>query len=273
MINARKEGSYQNSAPTCKYCSTTGHTLANCPTMKQDYKACQDKPIEMRTYKENFAVQYIDRKNSKKRLTKATGGKKCGYCREVGHSRRACPQMEKDKALIVKGNKVWRRLWADRAKQYGLTPASLIKVEDKRYDYSQGGYITKEFLCTVGSELPENLNVFALGEDSKKQEVVLPLLGYEPSYGTHNVKAMRLIKCLDEELSRHLFSYSYDYSNIEAITTIAPSSYEFPQGWFDESPIEDIDYALKKWTQEQMKGFLTKVENLIENYGADYGIS
>ena len=77
------------------------------------------------------------------------------------------------------GNKVWRRVWRDKAKEYGLTPASLIKVSDRRYDYSQGGYVTTDFLCTVGAELPENLNVFALGEDNKKQEIKIPLLGYK----------------------------------------------------------------------------------------------
>ena len=273
MINARKESTYQNSAPTCKFCNTQGHTLANCPDMKTMYTESKDKSIHERTYKENYAIQYIDRKNSKKRLTKSTGGKKCGYCREKGHSRRNCPTMIADKELIIKGNKVWRRLWSEKAKQYGLTPASLINVKDRRYDYAQGGYIFKEFLCTVGAELPENLNIFALGEESKKQEIYIPLLGYNPEYGNNAIKARMLVNCYNETLSKDMFAYSYSWGSLTGAKVLSRSSYEFPKPWLDESPIEDIDYALKKWSREQMNVFLTKVTNLIDTYGGKYGIS
>jgi hypothetical protein len=240
--------------------------------MKTMYSESKDLPLEDRTYKQNYAIQYIDRKNSKKKVTKASGGKKCGYCRGQGHSRRNCPTMTSDKELIIKGNKVWRRLWRSKAKEYGLTPASLVKVTDRRYDYRQGGYINNEFLCTVGAELPENLNVFALGEDTKQQEVYVPLLGYKPEYGDGRVKARTIIHSLNESLSSSLFAYSYGYGSIESTTVLATSSYEFPQGWLDESPTEDINYALKKWNREQMQIFLNRVTDLITSYGDDYGI-
>ena len=54
---------------------------------------------------------------------------------------------------------------------------------------------------------------------------------------------------------------------------MAKSSYTFPDEWFSEPPTEDIDYALKKWTQEQMSNFLAKCKDLVDNYGGYYGIS
>ena len=53
---------------------------------------------------------------------------------------------------------------------------------------------------------------------------------------------------------------------------VAQSSYTFPEEWFEQAPTEDIDYALKKWSKEQMSDFLKKCEKLIENYGGQYGI-
>ncbi len=275
-INARKENNrYGRSAPTCKFCGTQGHTMTKCPDMLVMYEEVKDKTIEERDFKGNFAVQYIEKRRGISKTGKSIPKKpkKCGYCRETGHNRRDCPQMVKDKEFIMKANRLWRKIWSDKATKYGLTPASLIKVTDRRYDYNQGGYVTKEFLCTVGAELPENLTVFALGEDSKKQEINIPLLGYKPEYGNHNVSARVLVNAVNESLGRALFSYSYSWGNIESVQLIARSSYEFTDEWLDDCPMEDINYALKKWTKEQMSDFLKQCKNLVEDYGGDYGIA
>lgn len=274
-INARKQSNYGRSAPTCKFCGTQGHTLVKCPDMIALYEQVKDKPIHERDFKGNYAVQYIEkRKGISKTGTKiAKKPKKCGYCRETGHNRRDCPQMVKDKKFIIKANRVWRHLWSEIAIKYGLTPASLIKVTDRGYNYKAGSYVTKEHLCTVGAELPENLNVFALGEDSKRQEVFIPLLGYKPEYGDNKINARILIKTKSDALASALFSYSYYWGNVEAIEVIAQSSYTFPDEWFEQAPTEDINYALKKWSKEQMSDFLGLCKKLVENYGGDYGIS
>ena len=275
-INARKQNNgYGRSAPTCKFCGTQGHTMTKCPDMLAMYEKVKDKTIEERDFKGNFAVQYIEKRKGvsvtgRKPVKKA---KKCGYCRETGHTRKACPQMAKDKEFIIKANKVWRKLWSETATKYGLTPASLIKVQDRTYNYSQGGYETKTHLCTVGAELPENLNVFALGEDNKQQEIKIPLLGYKPEYGGNNINARTLIKAKSDSMASSLFSYSYSYGNISGLEIVAQSSYTFSDEWFDQSPTEDIDYALKKWTKEQMSDFLAKCKTIVDNYGGDYGIS
>ena len=248
--------------------------MTKCPDMLAMYEEVKDKTIEERDFKGNFAVQYIEKRKGvsitgRKTVKKA---KKCGYCRETGHTRRDCPQMTKDKEFIIKANKVWRKLWSETATQYGLTPASLIKVGDRSYNYTHGGYITKTQLCTVGAELPENLNVFALGEENKQQEILLPLIGYKPEYGNNNINARVLIKAKSDNMASALFAYSYSWGNIESVEVIAKSSYQFTDEWFDEAPTEDIDYALKKWTQEQMSNFLKKCEKLVENFGGQYGI-
>ena len=273
-INARKQSNYGRTAPTCKFCGTQGHTLTKCPDMIALYEEVKDKPIEERDFKGNYAVQYIEKRKGisitgRKTVKKA---KKCGYCRATGHNRRDCPQMVKDKEFIIKANKVWRKLWSETATKYGLTPASLLKVHTRSYNYSQGGYENTAQLCTVGAELPENLNVFALGEDNKQQEVHIPLLGYKPEYGNNNISARILIKTKSDSLASNLFAYSYYWGNIENMEVVAQSSYTFPEEWFEQAPTEDIDYALKKWSKEQMSDFLKKCEKLIENYGGQYGI-
>ena len=274
-INARKQNSYGRSAPTCKFCGTTGHTMTKCPDMIAMYEEVKDKTIEERDFKGNFAVQYIQKRKGisatgRKTVKKA---KKCGYCRQTGHNRKDCPQMTKDREFIIKANKVWRKLWSETATKYGLTPASLIKVYDRSYNYSQGGYVNKSHLCTVGAELPENLNVFALGEENKQQEINIPLLGYKPEYGGNNINARVLVKAKSDSMASILFAYSYSWGNIEDVEVVAQSSYQFTDEWFEQAPTEDIDYALKKWTQEQMSDFLKKCERLVDTYGGDYGIS
>ena len=274
-INARKQSNYGRSAPTCKFCGTQGHTMTKCPDMLTMYEEVKDKSIEERDFKGNIAVQYIEKRKGISATGKPTSKKpkKCGYCRQTGHNRKACPQMAKDKEFIIKANRVWRNLWSETATKYGLTPASLIKVTDRSYNYSQGGYEHKTHLCTVGAELPENLNVFALGEDNKQQEIKIPLLGYKPEYGNNNINARLLVKSVSDNMASSLFAYSYSWGNIENVEVVAQSSYTFSDEWFEQAPTEDIDYALKKWTKEQMSDFLKKCEKLVDTYGGDYGIS
>jgi len=239
------------------------------------YEEVKDKPIEERDFKGNYAVQYIEkRRGITKTGTKAAKKpKKCGYCRNTGHNRRDCPQMVEDKKLIIKANRIWRRVWSEKATKYGLTPASLIKISERSYDYRSGSYIPKTHLCTVGAELPENLNVFALGEESKQQEVLIPLLGYKPEYGSNNINARILLKTISENLASEMFSYSYYWGNITNLEVVAQSSYAFSDEWYEQAPTEDIDYALKKWSKEQMSDFLGKCKKLIKTYGGQYGIS
>ena len=115
--------------------------------------------------------------------------------------------------------------------------------------------------------------MFALGEDNKQQEIYIPLLGYKPEYGNNNINARTLVKANSESMASNLFSYSYSWGNVDNIDVVAKSSYTFSDEWFDESPTEDIDYALKKWTKEQMSDFLGKCKKLVDNYGGQYGIA
>ena len=273
-INARKESNYGRSAPTCKFCGTLGHTMAKCPDMIALYEQVKDESIQERDFKGNYAVQYIEKRRgiSKTGSKVARKPKKCGYCRETGHNRKACPQMVKDREFIIKANKVWRKKWSEVATMYGLTPASLIKVHTRNYNYQKGSYQNTAHLCTVGAELPENLNVFALGEESKQQEINIPLLGYQPEYGSNKINARVLIKSKSDALASSLFSYSYNWGNIEDTEIVAQSSYVFSEEWFEKAPTEDIDYALKKWSKEQMSDFLKKCEKLVKLHGGDYGI-
>jgi hypothetical protein len=271
-INARTTQSYERSKPTCKFCDTTGHTMASCPTMQEIYESTKTLSIDKRSYKENYAAQYLENRASKKKPSNRAP-KKCGYCRETGHSRRSCPTMVKDRELIAKGNKVWRRMWAENSKNFGLTPASLLKLKNRTYSYKHGGYIGNQHLCAVGAELPENLTVFAIGEDSLRQEVSIPIVEFES--GTDRpVSARRLLNCFNEELAREMFSYSYSHSsgNVTDIEIVVKSNYEYSDSWFDKSPDEDTDFALKKWSKQSMNNFLTKVRNLIYNHGGKYGI-
>ena len=98
------------------------------------------------------------------------------------------------------------------------------------------------------------------------------MLGYNPEYGNNSISARTLITACNNELTSSLFAYSYSWGNLEKVEIVAKSSYEFKDEWFDDSPMEDINYALKKWNKEQMTKFITKCENLIETFGGDYGI-
>lgn len=270
MINGRENKS-SNDAPTCSFCNQYGHSMAVCPEMKQLYEEQKDLHIHDRGYKANFAVQYFERKNNKKKKATKTG-KRCGYCRELGHNRGACDVMKADKELLIKGNKVWRRLYADHASKYGLTPASVLKVITREYDYSKGGYQDISTICTVGAELPDNLTVFALGDEGRQQVVRVPLIGHQQRRGDGKVRVKLLLEMQNSPLADDLFLSHYGWTGIHNLEVVVGSTYQFPDGWVDQTPDEDIKYAFKKWNRAQMEFLLKKVKRLVDNYGGDYGI-
>ena len=93
-----ENGNYQRTV-RCGHCYEVGHNKSSCPKRKQDLKdniARYTKELAEDNFSESWYKENTERylANSKQQLEKMTQkGKKrsCGYCHEVGHTRRTCP--------------------------------------------------------------------------------------------------------------------------------------------------------------------------------------
>lgn len=242
-INQRKSTNHRSES-TCTYCGTTGHTIASCPTIESDASIGRKLSFKDRTFKQNYAIQYLDRKAKNGKKRKITT-RKCGYCKGTGCSRRNCARLKEDRAELVRLNRLWREVYAIESKKRGFAPASLIKYTEQEYRWQANNYETLENLYLIGAELPNNLSVFALSSEyNMRQDIHIPAVGRERPLTT---QAFFNGSCD----STALFAQRYWYHDKVRVEVIKESSYDFPDEWLSGES-DDIDFILKKWDREKV---------------------
>ena len=153
---------------------------------------------------------------------------------------------EGDRELLIKANKIWRKLYAHYSIECGFAPASLIRHNEKgAYNYSQSRYEMLEVMYLIGSELPSNLSVFALSSDySSRQDVGIPAVGRE-----RKLQLQGFLK--DADVKTALCGERYWY-NTPSPLIITKSTYRYSEEWIN-GECEDIDFVLKKWNKERVE--------------------
>ena len=243
-INIRNEKtSRYRSTASCTYCGGS-HTITSCSQILEDAENGKKKRFSQRTFKENYAMQWVEKK-AKTKKKRAKSKRKCGYCKGEGHSRRDCKVMESDRKFLINANRVWRELYAGNSKTYGFAPASLVRYTQSNYNYNTGRYDDTSQIMLVGSELPSNLSVFVLAREyNMRQDISIPLVGLQ---GTVSLRDFVKGSPVQSKLTGN--SYSWGDRCIEVIK---PSDYTFSDEWIN-GECEDIDFVLKKWTRERLE--------------------
>ena len=256
-INIRNNKS-RRSKSSCTYCAGD-HTITGCQKVRTDAKTGATKPFSERTFREHYAMQYIELKKSRK-TSKGTSNKKCGYCKGTGHSRKSCSAMQEDEKYLIKANRAWRRVYAKESIEYGFAPASLIRYKERgAYVYGKG-YQHSEEMYIVGSELPTNLSVFAIaGDYNLKQDIYIPAVGRkDPLCITDFIYRQPCTKALAGQ--------GYHWGSVDAVQVMSPSSFHFSEEWIN-GDCDDIVFALKKWNRERIRrDLLDIIEAHLEPY-------
>ena len=245
-INIRTQNNNYRSSATCTYCNGN-HTITGCQEILDDAETGKKKRFANRTFKEHYAMQWVEKKaKNKKKRSKAQ--RKCGYCKGEGHTRRDCKVMEKDREFLVQANRVWRQLYANNSGKFGYAPASLVKYNDSQYNYTTGQYETTTQMLLVGSELPSNLTVFVLSSQyNMRQEINIPLVGLQRPLSLREfVKGSAIMS--------KLTGNSYSWGD-KAIEVIKPSEYIFTDEWIN-AECDDIDFVLKKWDRQKLDDYV-----------------
>ena len=241
-INIRTDKNNYRSSATCTYCGGD-HTITGCQEILDDAETGKKKRFSQRTFKEHYAMQWVEKK-AKNKKKRAKSKRKCGYCKGEGHTRRDCKVMQKDREFLVHANRVWRKLYADNSRNFGYAPASLVKYNDSQYNYNTGQYETTSQMLLVGSELPSNLTVFVLSNEyNMRQEISIPLVGLQKP-----VTLRDFVK--GSPLQSKLTGNSYSWGD-KAIEVIKPSEYVFTDEWIN-AECDDINFVLKKWDRQRL---------------------
>jgi hypothetical protein len=241
-INIRNDKNNHRSSATCTYCGGD-HTITGCQEILSDAETAKRKKFANRTFKEHYAMQWVEKK-AKTKKKRAKSKRKCGYCGGEGHTRRDCKVMQEDRKFLVQANRTWRKLYADNSKKFGYAPACLVKYNNSQYNYNTGRYENTSQIALVGSELPSNLTVFVLSKEyNMRQEINIPLVGLQ-----NPVTLREFVK--GSPVQGKLTGNSYVWGD-KSIEVINSSEYVFTDEWIN-ADCDDINFVLKKWNRDRL---------------------
>ena len=178
MYERRNDKSYRTT-PKCGYCREEGHNQYQCTKVAEDWAYWENHqvpPQGTRRYYWNrnnpkywgewyekcrdLTLEQERRKNKPKALQRAKMKSKCGFCREEGHSRRDCHQMEDLLQKCYKANENWRRAaYKELVEKHGICVGAAIEVK-MRDGWGSNATILSEVALITKVNF-ESLNVMA----------------------------------------------------------------------------------------------------------------
>ena len=151
-----ENGNYKRTV-RCGHCYEKGHNKSSCPDLRKRLReniANAKAAIEKNQW--DYAWQERDAKNRLRRaaeqlhkLENKGKNRSCGYCKEVGHTRRTCPTRKDEVTHHTERTLKFRRELCDRFIANGLGPGALVAVDSREWSNSAQG--DKQALAVVTS--------------------------------------------------------------------------------------------------------------------------
>ena len=130
----------------CGYCYQRGHNRRTCPDLTKRLKERADAAIARGEPDHSFVREYQARIAPKgKKKSQQT----CGYCGEVGHTRRTCDKLRKDREWLVVHHNAHVRIAHDYVVSSHVGLGSLFQLTTNQYDYNISEYVRKNRLMVL----------------------------------------------------------------------------------------------------------------------------
>lgn len=136
----------------CSYCRRSGHNKTTCEEQteylknKAEYSGDRtDSSYWKRRYEERIAPK-----------GQKMSSKVCGYCRDLGHTRRTCVHLLEDRNWYVQQHNELVGFIHDFVVSSPIGIGSLFKIENERWETHEYKTFSTPFLL-VGFEMPANL--------------------------------------------------------------------------------------------------------------------
>lgn len=119
----------------CGYCHSEGHNQRTCPKLTAAYKVSHDRDID-NGETDSYSIQRYKARISP--IGKKGNNQRCGYCGQLGHTRRTCKVMSQDKVTYEKHHNLALRVIYDYISDCPVGIGSLFS--QKHEVWTDNGY-------------------------------------------------------------------------------------------------------------------------------------
>ena len=258
------------SQTSCGYCRQQGHTIRDCPHVEYDFLEWQAYrvPHKSPTLQHNrwlvndysYWVKQVNKyypkwKSAQQSVDKTTGKvvrspRKCGFCRDAGHSRKDCHEMAVIYANLLQANRNYRQaLYDGLVEKLGLGLGSVVKIQTE-----SGYYANRTITEHIGTIVSFNLdkaNVFQTVDNYHLEREYRGDAQVEVMVGEENY-FLDLNKLLIEQpngSTTNAMYRSHRWNQSALVETIAPSKQPLDPEWI-ERDADAFEWLLKKRTKQ-----------------------
>ena len=279
-MNIFEKNGSRKSISSCGYCRTGGHDIRECPQVAVDYSYWKDHIVPLKAgnpchwFTDNqpkywgewytkciMAMQKQLDYKKKQRQPKAhrtAAPRSCGFCEELGHTRRTCEKMKTFLVEAYQANENWRRLAYDiLVKQLGISVGAAIKVKKSVGYYSNE--TTTEHIALVSSVNWDKLNLSCANQawdDKWRQHLRVEVLVDGVT------STLKFNSNTTETTLSPTFRHICGYSGVVYEDKVAPAPKPLDEAWVTNYK-EAFDFIAKKRSYEKLEecGIATLVEN------------
>lgn len=260
------------SSTSCGYCRQQGHSIRDCPHVEYDYLEWQAYrvPHKSPTLQHNRWLsndysywvkqvnKYYPKWKSAQETTSPTGRRipatrKCGFCRDAGHSRKDCHEMATIYANLLQANRNYRKAVYDKlVTQLGFGVGAVIKVQQEHGYYSNR--TTTESIATIvainldTANLFQTLDSWQLDGDYCGDASIEVMIGSE----TKHLEMRPFQVVAPDGTSSTGFHRSQRWNNVSYVETIARSTQPLDPEWVEDGA-DAFDWLLKKRTKQWLE--------------------
>jgi hypothetical protein len=135
-----ENGNYKRTV-RCGHCYEKGHNKSSCPELRKrlreniaNAKAAIEKNVWEYDWQERDAKNRLRRSAEQLHKLESKGkSRKCGYCGELGHTRRTCQKRKDEVIHHTERTLKFRRELCDRFIANGLGPGALVAVDAREW--------------------------------------------------------------------------------------------------------------------------------------------
>jgi len=251
---------------TCGLCSATGHNIRGCPMMEEVAAEAEiaaaspnntSRAYKFYPWQHARAMMEKKKRENKKAKPKSTKPRKCSFCKLTDHTKRNCPYKKSVKQELYEANVVWRKAFAEQAKEIGIGPGALIKI--KRFQSysgtSMGWRVYKDVMSLVTAADWDELT-FMNSYGLHWQYQSLWYFEHHLAMPESDIKVRIGQPELKQFFGNLFYADKNRHTSIQGIEVVNKAAILLGEEWVNSDEVKELDWLIDQHSLAELEGEL-----------------